>query len=151
MIPGYLVYTRVYICITVLVIWYYRIIMITTRLLFILIMILLPLSPLSPLQSSLHRYHLYYRYRETRGAYALQWFSKWHDTRARLTHECVYTIYNIHITIAIVACATIWRGWHDNDDSERDFEVAPVCPFVVEAIRSMNARKSIGVWTWRMN
>jgi len=44
-ILGYPVYTRVYIYITVLIIWYYCIIMITTWLLFILIIILLlPLS-----------------------------------------------------------------------------------------------------------
>jgi len=120
-IPGYPVYTRVYIYITVLVIWYYCIIMITMRLLFIwIINLLLPLSLLSPLKSSLHRYHLYYRYRETRGAYAFGAIVILKMIRhAGQINKHAYAIYTY--TIAIVACATIRRGWHDNDDSERDW------------------------------
>lgn len=72
-IPGYPVYTRVYIYIAVLVIWYYRIIMITTRLLFILInnLIIAIVTLLSPCwDHRYHRYHLYYRYRgNARGAF----------------------------------------------------------------------------------
>jgi len=123
-IPGYPVYigTHVYtLYITVLVIWYYCIIMITTRLLFIwIINLLLTLSLLSPLKSSLHRYHLYYRYRETRGAYVFGAIVIFKMIRhADQINKLAYAIYTY--TIAIVACATIRRGWHDNDDSERDW------------------------------
>lgn len=117
--PGYPVYTRVYIYITVLVIWYYRIIMITTRLLFILIMIWLsPLSLLSPLQS-LSLVLLLSRDTRRICISAAAVIFKMRDTRVKLinAHMLYIHIYNCEI----VACATIRRGWHNNDDSERDW------------------------------
>jgi len=103
----------------------------------------LPLSLLSPLKSSLHRYHLLSLSRKKRGAYAFGAIVIFkmiqHAVQInKRAYICYIYIYN---------CDRCLR--YDENDTimmiQNAIEVAPVYPLVVEAIRSMNARRLLNM------